>query len=54
MQANMDTPTVAQAAGMTLADYELSENGKRRFSTAELYRIAKTLGVDLKSIVSIL
>jgi hypothetical protein len=39
---------------MTLTDYELSEDGKRRFSTAELYRIAKTLGVDLKSVVSVL
>jgi hypothetical protein len=50
----MDAQVVADAAGMTLADYGMSEDGKRRFTTAELYRIAKTLGVDLKDVLVVL
>ncbi|AGK59900.1 hypothetical protein HYPDE_41158 [Hyphomicrobium denitrificans 1NES1] len=53
-KANMTAETVAEAAKMDVSDYVRSEAGERRFRTSELYLIAKTLGVELKDIVSTL
>ena len=50
----MTAEIVAAAAKMDVSAYARSEAGERRFKTSELYLIAKTLGVELKDIVSTL
>jgi transcriptional regulator with XRE-family HTH domain len=52
--AKDDAEKVAYSADMTLADYEASERGERRFSALELYYIAQRLDVRMTDIVSAL
>jgi transcriptional regulator with XRE-family HTH domain len=54
LAARQDAEKVAYSAGMTLADYEASERGERRFSTVELYEIAQRLDIRMEDIVSAL
>jgi transcriptional regulator with XRE-family HTH domain len=52
--SNLSAEEVASSAGMRVQDYSEGERGERRFHAIELHRIAKTLGVDLGQIVSVL
>ncbi len=45
---------VAKAATMTVSDYWMGEQGIRRFSAAETFEIARSLGIELSDLVSAL
>ena len=54
ISSKLSADELARAANMSLSDYSIGERGERQFHALELFDIAKTLGVDLRDIVSAL
>lgn len=45
---------LAKSAKISNCDYELSENGARRFRAVELFRIARELDITMSDILAVL
>ena len=52
--SHLSIDDVSKSAKMSASDYEMGERGKRRFSAIEAFDIARTLGVELSELLSVL
>ncbi|WP_092862612.1 helix-turn-helix domain-containing protein [Hyphomicrobium facile] len=53
-EARLSLEEVAKSAKMSVSDYSMGEQGLRRFSAAETLDIARSLGIELTELLSVL